>query len=151
MREGDAALGALLGAPVADGWEGLLDHREAIANGDAFLTAHPEAAEWWMHLFLLDGVLVGVGGFKGAPADGVAEIGYALAPAHRGRGLAREAARGLMQRAFGHPDVRELRAHTLPEENRSTRVLEALGFRRVETIHDPEDGEIWRWSVARPA
>jgi len=46
--------------------------------------------------------------------------------------------------------VREVRAHTLPDENRSTRLLEALGFRRVETVHDPEDGEIWRWAIARP-
>ena len=149
MREDDAALGRSLGVEVAEGWVGLEDHREVIAGGDAFLAEHPGAADWWMHLFLLDGVLVGVGGFKGEPSDGVAEIGYALAPAYRGRGLAREAARGLTQRAFEHGEVREVRAHTLPEENRSTRVLEALGFRHVETVIDPEDGEIWRWAIAR--
>jgi RimJ/RimL family protein N-acetyltransferase len=151
MREGDAALGRLLEVTVAEGWEGLPDHRDAIASGDSFLAARPEAADWWTYLFVLDAehLLVGVGGLKGLPQDGAAEIGYALAPACRGRGLAREAAQGLVSFALASPDVDVVCAHTLAEENRSTRLLQRLGMRRVEVRHDPEDGEIWRWEITR--
>jgi RimJ/RimL family protein N-acetyltransferase len=149
MREGDEALGRLLGLAVADGWEGLPGHRDAIASGDAFLEANPDAADWWTHLFLHEGTLVGVGGFKGAPAEGIVEIGYALAPAWRGRGLALEAARGLMEHAFAYGDVRQVQAHTLAEENASGRILAKLGMQRVESFHDPDDGEVWRWAVRR--
>ena len=47
----------------------------------------------------------------------------------------------------GPPDsaVRLVRAHTLPERNASTRVLEKNGFRLVGPVVDPEDGPVFRW------
>src|SRR6185503_4650545 len=47
----------------------------------------------------------------------------------------------------GPPDsaVRLVRAHTLPERNASTRVLEKNGFRLLGPIVDPEDGPVFRW------
>ena len=153
MRDGDHALSIVLGLTVADGWVGVEDHRAAIAHADSYLAEHPDAADWWMHLFVheADATLIGVGGFKGVPADGVVELGYALAPAYRGQGLAFEAARGLRDHALGHTDVHTVQAHTLPEENASTRILRALGMQLRETLSDPEDGEVWRWSLERPA
>jgi [ribosomal protein S5]-alanine N-acetyltransferase len=153
MREGDDALGRLLGTQVADGWVGLEDHREAITGSGAYLDEHPEAADWWTYLFVYepDSVLVGVGGLKGLPKDGAAEIGYALAPAYRGQNLAFEAARALMAFAFSHPDVTTVQAHTLPEENASTALLRRLSMTRRETLMDPDDGEIWRWAIDRSA
>ena len=44
--------------------------------------------------------LVGLGGFKGPPRDGVLEIGYAVAPDWEGRGIATAATRELLREAF---------------------------------------------------
>lgn len=94
--------------------------------------------------------MIGLGGFKGGPdEEGVVEIGYALAPAYRGLGLASEAAQGMLGYAFSHPEVRRVVAHTLPERNASTRVLERVGPRLAGTVHDPVDGEVWRWTLDR--
>jgi RimJ/RimL family protein N-acetyltransferase len=38
-----------------------------------------------------------------------------------------------------------VRAHTLPERNASTRILEKCGFTFRGEILDPEDGLVWRW------
>ena len=96
-----------------------------------------------------DGTLIGLGGFKGAPADGGLEIGYEFAPERRGRGLATEAARGMVARALARPDVDHVLARTLPNENASTKVLRKVGFRfDAETPH-PDDGPVWRWRLDR--
>src|ERR671915_211400 len=51
--------------------------------------------------------LVGNGGFTGDPDDsGVVEIGYEIAPEHRNRGFATEAARAMIGYAFAHEEVR---------------------------------------------
>ena len=149
MREGDAALGRLLGVEVAEDWVGLPDHRDFIAQGDRFLQDAPDAFGWWTYLFVHEGdaMLIGVGGLKGEPKGGVAELGYALAPGYRNRGLGTEAARGLLAFALADPRVREVRAHTLPARGPSTRVLEKLGMRFDGPVTDPEDGEVWRWSL----
>jgi len=41
--------------------------------------------------------------------------------------------------------VRLIRAHTLPEPNASTRVLQKCGFEQVGEVTDAEDGLVWRW------
>jgi len=79
----------------------------------------------------------------------MAEIGYALVPAYRGRGLATEAAQGLVDYAFSHPNVNTVDAHTLAEENPSTRVLERLGMKHIDTVQDPDVGDVWHWSMNR--
>jgi len=40
-------------------------------------------------------------------------------------------------------------AHTLAGANPSTSVLEKLGLRKIETVHDPEDGELWHWRLSQ--
>jgi RimJ/RimL family protein N-acetyltransferase len=47
--------------------------------------------------------------------------------------------------------VRIVRAHTLPQANASTRVLEKCGFAHAGAIDDPEDGWVWRWDLPRPS
>lgn len=67
---------------------------------------------------------IGSAGFKGPPdADGVVELAYGIAPEHRGRGFATEAAAALVEFAVQSGLVRVVRAHTLPETNASTRIL----------------------------
>lgn len=91
-----------------------------------------------------------MGGFKGKPnQEGVVEIGYEIIPNYRNQGLATEVAQGLIDYAFSYPQVQLVIAHTLAEKNASTKVLEKVGMFYQETINDPEDGMIWRWSLER--
>jgi RimJ/RimL family protein N-acetyltransferase len=73
--------------------------------------------------------VIGDCGFKGPPdTEGCVEIAYGLAAEYRGCGYATEAAQALVAFAFNHDAVRLVRAHTLPVNNASTRVLSKCGF-----------------------
>ena len=107
-------------------------------------------ADPWVHGFTLvhriSDTAVGQCGFKGPPdADGMVEIAYGVNPAHEGKGYATEAAGALVRHAFSQPQVRLVRAHTLPQANASTRVLGKCGFQYTGEVIDPEDGLVWRW------
>ena len=72
------------------------------------LKANPDVLGWWTYLFVHaeDRVLIGQGGYKGkANGAGTVEIGYAIVPSHRRRGLATETAQGLIDNAFAHAHV----------------------------------------------
>ncbi|MGY1593049.1 GNAT family N-acetyltransferase [Geodermatophilus sp. SYSU D00708] len=104
----------------------------------------------WFSYLIIDPTtvtVVGLGGFTGPPTDGSVEIGYSIAPAHRGRGHATEAARRWLDIATAR-GVTLVCAHTLAEENPSTAVLRRLGFRRTADLIDPEVGAVWRWELA---
>ena len=88
-------------------------------------------------------------GTKAADESGVVEIGYAIIPAYRCRGLATEAAQGLIAYAFSHTHIKRVDAHTLAEPNASTRVLEKVGMENVGTAYDPDVGEVWHWSLSK--
>ena len=94
-----------------------------------------------------DNVLMGMCGFPGLPNEqGVAEIAYGIAPEYQGRGYATEAAQALIDFASRDARVKKLRAHTLPEWNGSTRVLEKCSFRKIGDSVDPgTDQPVWRW------
>jgi RimJ/RimL family protein N-acetyltransferase len=143
-----ATLGHALDAEVADGWavfpEALPRERERVA-------ADPGGPGWGMRLFVLDEprILVGFGGFKGPPREGVVELGYAVAPEWEGRGVATAAARELAREAFGSPDVRTVVAHTRPEPGASSRVLEKVGFLAHGEVPDAGIGTAWRFVLSR--
>lgn len=142
--EDKKGLEPLLGVTVPDEWP---VYPGAIPRIHEKLEADPSAAGWWSYLFVNagDGTLVGDGGFKGRPdGSGEVEIGYALVPEYRGRGLATEAARGLVAWAFSHPEVAAVRAETLPDGHGSIRVLEKLGMRFAGAA----DG-VLRWRLGR--
>ena len=77
------------------------------------------------------------------------EIGYEVAPDFRGWALGTEIARALIGKAFESPDVERVQAHTLPETNASTAILEKCGLTKVEVVEDPEDGIVWRWEIRK--
>jgi hypothetical protein len=86
----------LLGVSVPEAWPVF---PEAIPRIYEKLRSDPSAVGWWSYLFVHteDRTLAGDGGFKGPPDEfNEVEIGYALVPEYRGRGLATEAARGLV-------------------------------------------------------
>jgi len=139
----------LLHVTVPERWP---EFPEAFPYAYELLKTDPSLLHWWTYLFVhtQDRMLVGSGGFKGKPDDsGMVEIGYEIVPEYRNRGLATEAAQGLVDYAFSHPQVNTVQAHTLPERNPSTRVLEKVGMKYVGTVHDPHDGEIWHWRLTR--
>lgn len=90
--------------------------------------------------------VIGSAGFKGPPnADGMVEVAYGIVPTWEGKGCATAALGKLIAFASGDGRVRLLRAHTLPENNASTRVLTKNGFTKLGEVMDPEDGRVWRW------
>jgi ribosomal-protein-alanine N-acetyltransferase len=114
------------------------------------------ASDPWLHGFTLvdraSGATVGSCGYKGPPDDdATVEIAYGVQPEFQGKGYATEAARALTEFALESDSVRVVRAHTLPENNASTRVLTKCGFARIGEVMDPEDGLVWRWELARLA
>jgi ribosomal-protein-alanine N-acetyltransferase len=144
---GDEALAEALGHDVVPGWvtftQALGPTRDAIA-------ADPGQSAWGTRFFVAGDPpeLVGWGGFKGPPRDGMVELGYEIAESRRGRGLATAAARAMLAEAFADEDVTLVVAHTLPERNASNRVLEKAGF-----AYDGEAREggavVWRYSAPR--
>lgn len=142
-------LAHMLNLSIAENWVAFPD---AIPRGYEYLRSHTDALGWWMYLFthVADKTLIGLGGFKGKPDEaGMVEIGYSIAPAYQNRGLATEAARGLVTYAFSHPQVKAVDAHTLAAINPSTKVLQKIGMKKTGTLTDPDHGEVWHWRLNR--
>ena len=147
---GDDVLAQTLGVAIAADWAGE-DAMDAIIRTRDRLADDPDLAPWWMHFIIhgADNTLIGLGGFKGRPEGGQVEIGYEIAPGYRLRGLATEAARGMVDHALADPRVDHVLAHTLPVDSASTTILQRLGLRFIEALDDPDDGPIWRWRLDR--
>jgi [ribosomal protein S5]-alanine N-acetyltransferase len=136
------------GLRVADGI------REQMLNASPDFMARVESGKQpdpWQFGFAIihkiDDVVIGTCGFPGPPdSNGVAEIAYGIAPAYQRRGYATEAAKALIEFATKDSGVKIIRAHTLPETNASTRVLEKCGLKKIGEAVDPENGlSVWRW------
>jgi RimJ/RimL family protein N-acetyltransferase len=129
------------------------DQRAYVSSEWLALLESTAEASLWVHGFTVrrtaDDAIVGQCGFTGPPQDGVAEIAYAVEPAHQGRGYATQVAAALTTCAFETGSIVTLVAHTLPETNASTRVLEKCGFQNVGTFEHPTDGPVWRWERRR--
>jgi ribosomal-protein-alanine N-acetyltransferase len=128
--------------------------REQLGSASADFLARLGAAKQsdpWQFGFAIihkmDNVLIGICGFPAPPdSNGTAEIAYGIAPAYQRRGYATEAARALIDFATNDSRVITIRAHTLAEENASTRVLEKCGLKKIGDTIDPENGlAVWRW------
>lgn len=141
---GDDVFTERFGVPVASGWSGFPETVPLMLGA----TRHGVPAEWGPQLiFDDDGALVGTAGWKGKPVDGVVELGYAVAPTRRNRGIATAALTELLRRAHA-ARVRLVVAHTRAEESASTAVLRHCGFTNTAELTDPEDGPVWRWELA---
>ncbi len=136
------------GLRVADGI------REQLLGASPEFMARLESAKEpdpWQFGFAIihkiDNVLIGMCGFSGPPnSNGVAEIAYGIAPNYQGRGYATEAATAVIEFVVTDPRIKAICAHTLTEENASTRVLEKCGFKKTGDAVDPENNlPVWRW------
>jgi RimJ/RimL family protein N-acetyltransferase len=106
-----------------------------------------EGSEGWVNWYFVlksheDGgspVAIGNGGFRGkATTDGTVELGYSILPQFQNVGYASEAAGGLIEWAFSHPEVKRVIAETYPTLQKSIRVLEKNGFRFLGSGGDPQ-------------
>jgi len=116
------------------------------------LTESNDEKNWWTYFPILknENKLIGSGGYKGKPNEqATVEIGYEIATDYRNQGLATEMAMALVTNAFKNLHVNTIIAHTLGEENASTKVLQKSGFKKVQEIYDPTDGVIWKWELKR--
>ena len=127
------------------------DRAQVSADWIARVRATTSADPWTCGFVMVhrtSGEAVGSCAFKSPPdADGFVEIAYGVNPDHQKRGYATEAALRLVKYAFASGRVRTVRAHTLPEQNASTRVLTKCGFEYVGEAIDPDDGLVWRWEL----
>lgn len=93
-------------------------------------------------------LVVGCCGFKGNPtADHSVEIAYHTFPEFERRGFASRMAVQLIDIARKSGGARQVIAHTLPERNASTRILQKTGFQRLGEVEDPDDGRVWQWRL----
>src|ERR671920_440773 len=143
-------LAEVLGVAVPEGWP---QFPEAFSSPDGGPRRSERPPTDWRDYFFVHqrgGSLVGNGGFTGDPDDsGVVEIGYEIAPEHRNRGFATEAARAMIGYAFAHEEVRAVVAHTLAETNASNAVLRKAGMSFEAEVDDPEVGKVWRWRISK--
>jgi RimJ/RimL family protein N-acetyltransferase len=80
---------------------------------------------------LEDGVVVGGIGFHGPPSGNVVEVGYGVVPAVRGRGVATQALRILLEVAAGLEGVRRVVGRTEESNVASQGVMRAVGMQLV--------------------
>ena len=154
--EGPAAFARAVGAAVSDEWPPELYDESAMRWTLAALEREPAFADWGMYYVTRpadDGsgpMVIGTGGIKGPPDEsGIVEIGYAILPAHRRRGYAREAVDGLLAWSFADPRVTSVIAHTLTELAPSIGVLRSAGFLFTGKGNDPTEPEAIRYEIGR--
>ncbi len=114
----------------------------------AMLQRTSSIAPWTGYLAIdrVHDVIVGTCAFTASPdAEGVVEIAYFTFPLFEGRGYASAMAVKLVEVAEGAAEIQRVCAHTLPEPNASTRILEKAGFKRAGETIDPDSGPVWRW------
>lgn len=148
--QGNAFISEKLNVTVHENWTefgvGALQY-----SLDRLLESEDEK-NWWTYfpIHKQDNILLGSGGYKGKPTtDGIVELGYEIAPIYRNRGFGTEMTKGLIERAFKDNRVKLIIAHTLGQENPSTKVLQKCSFVKTEEINDPDEGQIWKWELKR--
>ncbi len=93
------------------------------------------------------GEIVGTCGFKSAPKAGRVEIAYYTFPDYEHNRMGGQMTQALV--ALGReadPKV-TMTARTTPEESASTSILKRIGFTKVGTVENPEEGTVWQWEL----
>ena len=92
---------------------------------------------------VLEGHVIGGVGLRVGRRRGGAELGYALAKQHWGKGLTLEAARAVIGWGFERYNVHKVIAHAALDNRQSWRVMEKLGMTRegLKRSHSKIGGE----------
>lgn len=104
--------------------------------------------EHWCSTFYIresDNTVVGGCGFKDAPTNGRIEIGYAVSPQRRNRGIATAAVAALASMAFESGEVGEVLAQISELNASSARVVQKLGFVSIGTAVNHEGEVLVQW------
>lgn len=149
-RPGDgAALAAAWADPEVVRWTGVPEATDAAA-AELWIAGEADRRARGLALDLAierDGAVVGEVGLvdvDGRP--GTAEMGWWIAPEHRGRGIAADAARLVASWAVDELSVTTVVARCHPDNPASGAVAAAAGFARCETEDDPAlPVEVWRF------
>jgi [ribosomal protein S5]-alanine N-acetyltransferase len=113
-------------------WVGVRDPRARRRRWerDRFVAAESTAVA----VVLADGTVAGIASWRaqdrGGPPGGCYEIGLALLPEHRGRGLGTAAQRLLVDQLFGFTTANRLEATTDADNVAEQKALERVGFAR---------------------
>lgn len=98
------------------------------------IEAHWEEHGWGLWAVEVPGVAPFIGYVGLWPADhvapGMVEVGWRLAREHWGHGYATEAAREALRFGFTHVGLEEIVSFTVPQNDRSWRVMERIGLVR---------------------
>ena len=147
--------GRLLGAGIPAEWRG--EYWQWLGQRPDQAEADPSVVPWLPRVLLLRGTgerpgVVGEAGFHGPPdAAGRVEIGYMVLAAHRRRGYAEEAARGLMSWASAEHGITLFRASISPGNTASLNLIHKLGFTLMGRQHHEQRGEELVFHRDKPA
>ncbi|WP_028563619.1 GNAT family N-acetyltransferase [Paenibacillus pinihumi] len=109
---------------------------EDIRDAESFISANiavvPNTGDSWLQVAvcLKDGQLIGDVGIHYMEDGFQAEIGYTLSPEFQGQGYASEAVRAVMDYLFGGLHKHRITGSVDPDNVKSVRLLENLGFRK---------------------
>ncbi len=101
-----------------------------------------------------EGHAIGGTNLRLEPAAARAEIGYAIAPAHSGRGFATAICRAIIDLVFSHLPLNRIQAHYLAGNLASGRVMEKSGMTREGTlrlfiVHRGQPTDVIMYSILR--
>ncbi len=140
-------LSQALGSKLPADWPPALWEEPVRAHILAQLTSQPETVGWHRYMLLMDSkpLLVGcLGAFPCAAGD--VELGYSVINSQQRRGLATEAAQGLIAWLFQQGTVHSVSAQAYETAPASVKVMERCGLRFVG--RGDEDGTVkyrrWR-------
>ena len=126
-----------------------LDDARAYLEAGALASYAEHGFGLWLVERKSDGAAMGVCGLVKRPAFDDVDVGYALLPAHRGQGYAREAVAATLAHARSRYGFARLIAVVSPDNTPSRRLLEREGFAFERMVRmAPEEAEIlllgWR-------
>lgn len=114
-------------------------------------TFSPDGTERWLNWIIFPHESGACAGFMQASvlADGTGDLGYILGPAFWGRGLAFDAASAVIRLLKSEHGVHSLYATADRHNSRSIRLLERLGFQRIDRSdyphgQAPESDDVFR-------
>ena len=125
--------------------------RDVVNQTKSLYERKPRVEPWIGYLAAAGGgAVIGTCGFTGAPTPGgIVEIAYFTFPPFERRGYGAAMATALIEIAAKSDFQVRVIAHTLPEVNASTRILQRVGMTCAGEIEHPDDGRVWLWDLTR--
>jgi RimJ/RimL family protein N-acetyltransferase len=153
--QGPEVIGRTLRVRVPSSWPPPVFEPDDVERLRRQLERDPASHSWTLYYLVRRATalaepreLLGIAGYIGPPsAEGVVEIGYAIAAEYQRKGYATEAVRALVTRAFAAAEVVVVAATTYAALEPSIGVLRKTGFALVG--QDPTGG-LLRYEHRRP-